>query len=80
MSKLNIKFNKEDTSRIIEMAWDDRTSFQAITVNFGISEKQVMRIMRNNLKTSSYRLWRKRIKYRSIKDRQAKKKPLERGS
>ena len=66
---LNMKFTLEETSRIIEMAWQDRITFEAIEVNFGINESQVMRIMKQNLKPSSYRMWRKRVKQKSFKNK-----------
>ena len=47
--------------RIIEMAWEDRTSFEAITFQFGISESETITIMRTELKRSSFNLWRKRV-------------------
>ena len=47
--------------RIIEMAWEDRTPFEAITFQFGISEAETIAIMRNELKRSSFNLWRKRV-------------------
>ncbi len=47
--------------RIIEMAWDDRTPFEAIEFQFGFPEKEVIKIMRGHLKESSFRLWRKRV-------------------
>lgn len=50
-----------DINRIIEMAWEDRTPFEAITFQFGVSEAQTIDIMRNNLKRSSFNLWRKRV-------------------
>ncbi len=48
-------------NRIIEMAWEDRTTFEAIKMQFGISESQVIAIMRKELKRSSFNLWRKRV-------------------
>jgi len=54
-------FNKEQTDRIIEMAWEDRTPFEAIEFQFGISEAEVIEIMRSELKLSSFKLWRKRV-------------------
>ena len=65
----SLKFTLEETSRIIEMAWQDRITFEAIEVNFGINESQVMRIMKQNLKPSSYRMWRKRVKQKSFKNK-----------
>ena len=47
--------------RIIEMAWEDRTPFEAITFQFGISESDTIRLMRTELKRSSFNLWRKRV-------------------
>lgn len=50
-----------DIDRIIEMAWEDRTPFEAITFQFGISEAETIKIMRSELKRSSFNLWRKRV-------------------
>jgi uncharacterized protein (TIGR03643 family) len=47
--------------RIIEMAWEDRTPFEAIQIQFGFSESDVIALMRKNLKRSSFKLWRKRV-------------------
>jgi uncharacterized protein (TIGR03643 family) len=59
--------NQSDISRIIEMAWEDRTPFDAIESQYGLNEQGVKRLMRNNLKSSSYKLWRKRVQGRSSK-------------
>ena len=59
--------SKSDISRIIEMAWEDRTTFDAIESQFGISEQEVKKLMRGNLKSSSYKLWRKRVNGRKTK-------------
>jgi len=56
-----MKFNLQDTDRIIEMAWEDRTPFEAIEIQFGLPEKEVIALMRKNLKRSSFELWRKRV-------------------
>jgi uncharacterized protein (TIGR03643 family) len=53
--------NTADIDRIIEMAWEDRTPFEAIRFQFGLSEKEVIELMRRELKLSSWRLWRKRV-------------------
>jgi len=58
--KMNV-MSVQDIDRIIEMAWEDRTPFEAIRIQFGISEAQVIELMRNNLKRSSFNLWRKRV-------------------
>lgn len=62
-----IMFDAAATDRIIEMAWEDRTPFDAITFQFGIKEQQVIELMRREMKTSSFRLWRKRVQGRSTK-------------
>jgi uncharacterized protein (TIGR03643 family) len=50
-----------DENRIIEMAWEDRTPFEAIEIQFGLPEKEVIKLMRATLKRSSFNLWRKRV-------------------
>lgn len=52
---------ERDLDRIIEMAWEDRTPFEAIKYQFKISEAQVIELMRKELKRSSFNLWRKRV-------------------
>lgn len=56
-----------DINRVIEMAWEDRTSFDTIKLQFGLVEKEVITIMRREMKPSSFRLWRKRVQGRSTK-------------
>jgi uncharacterized protein (TIGR03643 family) len=56
-----------DISRLIEMAWEDRTPFDAIEQSFGLSESQVIQLMRHELKRGSFELWRKRVTGRSTK-------------
>ena len=64
-SNLEIILEKELTERqldrIIEMAWEDRTPFEAIEFQFGLPEKEVIKLMRGNLKASSFKRWRKRV-------------------
>ncbi len=57
----------DDLDRIIEMAWEDRTPFEAIEFQFGLSEPQVISVMRQHLKSSSFILWRKRVSGRKTK-------------
>ena len=57
-----------DLSRIIEMAWEDRTPFEAIEHNYGLGESDVIALMRQTLKPSSFRLWRKRVSGHSRKN------------
>ena len=49
-----------DISRIIEMAWEDRTAFEAIEAQFGLNQDGVIKVMRSNLKLNSFKLWRAR--------------------
>ncbi|MFN6396854.1 MAG: TIGR03643 family protein, partial [Bacteroidota bacterium] len=66
--------NPVTLDRVIEMAWEDRTPFEAIEFQFGITEADVIEIMRRSLKRSSFNLWRKRvnsgvsIKHQKIRD------------
>lgn len=53
--------------RIIEMAWEDRTSFEAIEIQFGLKQQDVIKLMRREMKSSSFKLWRARTKGRSTK-------------
>lgn len=53
--------NERETDRIIEMAWEDRTPFEAIETQFGVSESEVIKLMRRELKESSFKMWRKRV-------------------
>jgi len=66
-----------EIDRIIEMAWEDRTTFDAIEFQFGINEQEVIEIMRKEMKPSSFRMWRKRVQGRSTKH--AKKRPFSEG-
>jgi len=50
-----------DIDRIIEMSWEDRTPFEAITFQFGLSEAEVIALMRLQLKSSSFKIWRQRV-------------------
>tara|TARA_B100001540_G_C15706942_1_gene596637 strand:- start:508 stop:798 length:291 start_codon:yes stop_codon:yes gene_type:complete len=54
-------FTELELNRIIEMAWEDRTPFEAVFFQFQLLEKQVIKIMRKNLKESSFKRWRKRV-------------------
>lgn len=54
-------------SEIIEMAWDDRASFDSIRTITGLTEKEVIIIMRKNMKPSSFKMWRKRVSGRAAK-------------
>tara|TARA_B100000073_G_C23649519_1_gene540001 strand:- start:261 stop:500 length:240 start_codon:yes stop_codon:yes gene_type:complete len=60
-------FDAVELDRIIEMAWEDRTPFEAIAYQFGVSEQEVIALMRQSLKPSSFRLWRRRVSGRKTK-------------
>lgn len=59
-----------DIDRIIEMAWEDRTTFEAIAYQFNINEQDVITLMRRELKPSSFKRWRKRVQGRKTKHEQ----------
>lgn len=63
--------------RILEMAWEDRTPFDAIEAQFGLSEKQVIALMRREMQPSSFKMWRKRVSGRKTKH--AHKREFEMG-
>jgi len=60
-------FTTEDIDRIIEMAWEDRTPFDAITFQFNIKEQEVIELLRKEMKPSSFRMWRARVQGRKTK-------------
>ncbi|MEM1082448.1 MAG: TIGR03643 family protein [Pseudomonadota bacterium] len=68
-----------DTSRIIEMAWEDRTPFEAIEVSYGLSEAEVIALMRGELRAASFKLWRARVSGRKTKHRQLRPEGVTRG-
>ena len=64
---MKFEFTEVELDRIIEMAWEDRTPFDAIEYQFGVAEKDVIKIMRSSLKRRSFELWRKRVTGRKTK-------------
>lgn len=68
----------EDISRIIEMAWEDRTPFESIAVQFGLNEGAVIMLMRRQLKPGSFRLWRQRVIGRATKHAALRSPAVER--
>ena len=72
-------FTDSDLSRIIEMAWEDRTPFEAIAFGWSLSEPEVITLMRQSLKPASFRLWRKRVSGRKSKHLQLRHPGIERG-
>ena len=59
--------NEQEKDRIVEMAWEDRTPFEAIEVQFGLKEQEVIELMRREMKLSSWRMWRERVQGRVTK-------------
>lgn len=67
-----------DLSRIIEMAWEDRTPFESIEMQFGLNESGVIALMRSHMKASSFRMWRKRMAGRVTKHRALRSPEVQR--
>jgi uncharacterized protein (TIGR03643 family) len=67
MKKNDFTFNIEEKSRIIEMAWEDRTPFEAIEALFGVNSNQLIDLMRRELKIGSFKVWRRRMRGRQTK-------------
>ena len=70
--------SESDISRIVEMAWEDRTAFEAIEVQFGLNESAVIDLMRRHMKPSSFRMWRKRMAGRTTKHRALRSPDVQR--
>jgi len=68
----------EDIDRIVQMAWEDRTPFDAIKFQFGLSEKEVIALMRNSLSKSSWKNWRARVQGRKTKHNALKDEEVNR--
>jgi len=72
------KLSEADQSRVIEMAWEDRTPFEAIETLYGLAEKDVIELMRAELKPGSFRLWRTRVSGRKTKHRALRPTEIDR--
>lgn len=70
-----MKLNLEQIDRVIEMAWEDRTPFEAILYQFSLTEKNVIDLMRKELKKSSFKLWRERVNSRISQKHLSKRNP-----
>ena len=64
---MNTQLTTLEKDRIIEMAWEDRTTFDAILLQFGLKEQEVILLMRTEMKASSFKMWRKRVQGRKTK-------------
>ena len=71
-------FSLKDISRIIEMAWEDRTPFEAIETQFGLKENEVREIMRREMKSSGFKMWRERVSDRKTKHLSLRSKEITR--
>jgi len=67
MMKNKIELDAIQIDRIIEMAWEDRTPFDAILLQFGLKEQDVISLMRREMKPSSFKMWRARVQGRKTK-------------
>ena len=65
--KKQLDLKPEQIDRVIEMAWEDRTPFDAIKLQFGLKEEEVIRMMRREMKSSSFKMWRERVQGRKTK-------------
>ena len=70
---------ESEVSRVIEMAWEDRTPFEVIEATFGLSESETIKLMRCEMKASSFRLWRRRVTGRVTKHRKLRGFDVGRG-
>ena len=71
--------SEEDHSRVIEMAWEDRTPFEAIERLYGLSEPDVIKLMRRSLKAKSFISWRERVTGRQTKHEKVRSPDVNRG-
>ena len=73
---MKLTLSERDLDRVIEMAWEDRTPFEAIDYQFNLAEEDVIKLMRHELKRSSFNLWRKRVNS-GVSSKHAKKRSSE---
>lgn len=79
MAKETIHFTESELSRIVEMAWEDRTPFEALEQSFSLNESAVIRVMRSQVKPRSFRLWRQRVTSRKTKHLMLRSSDVSRG-
>ena len=73
-----MELSDQDVDRVIEMAWEDRTPFEAISFQFGLGEQDVITLMRRELSPKGFRRWRKRVQGRSTKHQQLRADEVQR--
>ena len=79
MSRESEKFTQQELSRIVEMAWEDRTPFEAIERLYGLSEPEVISLMRASIKRKTFNNWRARVSGRKTKHLKLRSKDVSRG-
>ena len=77
-SEEKVELADSDIDRIIEMAWEDRTPFDAIKAQFGLAEAEVKKLMKKELKFSSYKLWRERVEKCKTKHAKSRNPEIDR--
>jgi uncharacterized protein (TIGR03643 family) len=70
--------SENDIDRVMQMAWEDRTTFEAIFTQFGLTEREVVSLMRTQMKRSSFEMWRKRMKGRATKHQKLRENEVNR--
>ena len=76
--KEKVELNEIQIDRIIEMAWEDRTPFDAILLQFGLKEQQVITLMRREMKPTSFKMWRARVQGRKTKNAKSRSETVDR--
>jgi|TARA_B110000285_G_C15097472_1_gene602940 uncharacterized protein (TIGR03643 family) len=76
--KDKVELNDIQIDRIIEMAWEDRTPFDAILLQFGLKEQQVITLMRREMKPTSFKMWRARVQGRKTKHSKSRLETIDR--
>ena len=76
--KNKIELDEIKTDRVIEMAWEDRTPFDAILLQFGLKEQDVITLMRREMKPSSFKMWRARVQGRKTKHSKSRSETVDR--
>ena len=76
--KNKIELDEIKTDRVIEMAWEDQTPFDAILLQFGLKEQDVITLMRREMKPSSFKMWRARVQGRKTKHSKSRSETVDR--
>ena len=76
--KKKLELNEIQIDRVIEMAWEDRTPFDAILIQFGLKEQDVITLMRTEMKASSFKMWRSRVQGRKTKHGTSRSETVDR--